>query len=321
MDRDDRALPGLSQKLLYMFLRVYIATFSRAPRKVKAAFGRAVGRLWFAFDRRHRDIALENLAASFPEKPAVWVRQTARKSFIHFATMVFEVPGLFVLNQRNVHRYARVEGLENLRELFMQNKGFLFVTAHFGNWELLALAAGYMLGRPMTVMARVLDTAAVHRIVFEMRTRGGNRLLDKEDAASTVSAMLRQGEGLGILADQNAAGYEGVLVPFFGRAACANKGVALFSLRHRVPIVCCYALREPDGIYRVVFLPPVTMERSGNLKDDVEKGTYLVNRMMEDFIRKAPEQWLWVHRRWRMLDVTEEQFRRYEESFGKGLAH
>jgi len=155
------------------------------------------------------------------------------------------------------------------------------------------------------LLVRPLDFAPLDRVLKEIRTATGNRVIDKIRSARAVGKVLERGEILAILLDQNASWYDGVYVPFFGRTACTNRGFALFALRYNPIILPIFNSRQADGRYQIRFDTPVSVTHTGNTSRDIVENTAKFNRIIEKHIRMAPDNWLWVHRRWRLKEIPE----------------
>ncbi len=203
------------------------------------------------------------------------------------------------LSPRNIGDWIEYEGLEHFAEARAGGKGVIFLTAHLGCWELSA-AAHALYGNPMDVMVRPLDNPLLDRLVQRRRRLFGNRTLPKSDSARKTLSALRQNRAVGILADQNAAGDDGVFVPFFGTQASATKGVAQLAARTGAAVIPGFALwNERAGRYVLKFYPPLDLASSADRAADVLENTQRCQTMIEDVIRRYPEQWLWIHRRWK----------------------
>jgi KDO2-lipid IV(A) lauroyltransferase len=193
---------------------------------------------------------------------------------------------------------VQVEGIEHLRSAMAQGKGALILTAHLGNWELLA-ASHVLTGFPLSVVVRLLDQPSLDRLVARFRARSLAELIDKRRAIAEVLSALRRQRMVGILLDQNASRREGVFVPFFGVPASTSKGLALLALKTGAPVVPIFIHREPDGRHRVIVDPAVPLPRTGNRERDLVEATAAFTRIIEAKVRRWPEQWLWIHRRWK----------------------
>jgi len=197
------------------------------------------------------------------------------------------------LNRQNIGEWICYEGLEHFEEAKRRGRGVLFATAHFGNWELSAFAHA-LLTEPMNVVVRPLDNAAVDRLVEARRQMSGNKLIQKKDAAREILRALGANEAVGILMDQNSSLAEGVFVDFFGVPACANAAFTKIAARSGATVVPGFAVWEAaQNRYVLRFLPPV--EISG----DVQADTQRLHAVLEQVIRRNPDQWLWIHRRWK----------------------
>lgn len=197
------------------------------------------------------------------------------------------------LNRGNIGSWIRYEGLEHFEEAKRRGHGVLFATAHFGNWELSAFAHG-LLTEPMNVVVRPLDNPAVDALVETRRQLSGNRLIQKKDAARGILRALAANEAVGILIDQNSSLAEGVFVDFFGVPACANAAFAKIAARSGAAVIPGFAVWEAaERRYVLRFFPP--LEITGDATADTQR----LHSLLEQVIRRNPDQWLWIHRRWK----------------------
>jgi KDO2-lipid IV(A) lauroyltransferase len=291
-------------------IRTALHVLARIPRPKLARLAPVLGRLWYRLDRYHRGIALENMSIAFGrEKSPAEIESLARANFVQLVRVVLEIPSLLRLNRDNLDAYVEFSGLQHLEEAWARGRGVLILTAHLGNWELMALAGALKFG-PFNVMVRPLDFAPMDRVLTEIRSRTGNCVLGKDKSAAEVGNLMRENQIIGILLDQNASWFEGVYVPFFGRTACTNKGLAMFALRYNAAILPAFNIRARDGRYRIMISPPLELIRSGDIGRDLTENTIRFNRIIEDHIRRAPDNWLWVHRRWRIKKIPEKARRK-----------
>jgi KDO2-lipid IV(A) lauroyltransferase len=179
-----------------------------------------------------------------------------------------------------------------------KGKGLLVLASHFGNWEIMALAFSLKY-RPINLVVRPLDNLFLDTLIESVRARGGNQIIAKKGSLRKILHLLEQGEPVAMLIDQNVSRYEGVFVPFFKEIACTNKALSTLALRTDAPVIPAYNVRQQDGSYRVVIGPEVVLVRSGNTTRDIEENTARFNRVIESYVRRYPEQWFWVHRRWK----------------------
>jgi Kdo2-lipid IVA lauroyltransferase/acyltransferase len=197
------------------------------------------------------------------------------------------------LNSSNISQWIVYEGLENYLDAKRSGKGVLIATAHLGNWELSAFAHALMT-EPMHVMVRPLDNPLIDQLVEQRRTQSGNHLIYKQDSARAVLKALRNNEAVGILADQNTMPSEGVFVTFFGKLACAGSAFVKFAYRSQAAVIPGFAVwDESTQRYVLRFYPRV--ELSGDAQADTQR----IHSIFEEIIRQYPDQWMWIHRRWK----------------------
>ena len=249
------------------------------------------------FVRRLRRVARRNLElAGYAEGERERITDGVYASIARVLVTFARFPRL---TKANIGSWIRYEGLEHFEEAKRRGRGVLFATAHFGNWELSAFAHG-LLTEPMNVVVRPLDNAAVDRLVEARRQLSGNRLIQKKDAARGILRALAANEAVGILVDQNSSLAEGVFVDFFGAQACANAAFAKIAVRSGAAVIPGFAVWEAaEGRYVLRFYPPVEM--AGDAAADTQR----LHTVLEQVIRRNPDQWLWIHRRWKTRPVGE----------------
>ena len=197
------------------------------------------------------------------------------------------------MNRENIHRWIRYDGLENLKSGQARGRGVLVATAHFGNWELSAFAHALM-SAPMHIVVRPIDNPRLDALVERRRAMSGNRIIQKKDAARDILRALKSGDAVGILIDQNAVLEEGVFVDFFGARACTGAHFARFAHHSGAAVVPGYAIwSEQEQKYILRFDPEIEM--SGDVLQDTQR----IHSHLESVIRRNPEQYLWIHRRWK----------------------
>lgn len=286
------------ENLLFKIVAGCFLLLGRVPRSAAVRTAGFLGRIWFVADKRHRNVALENLTHAFgAEKTRPEIRCLARQVFCHLVLMLFEIGWSLRLRQKDFFRFFRITGLQHLIQAHQRGKGVLILTGHVGNWELLTMAAA-MLGYSMSAIYRPLDFKPLDRFFNSLRTRHGAVLYPKKNAMRPVLRALKKGELIGILLDQNARRRDGVFVDFFDRKAWTNKGLALIAQATEAPVVPLFLLRENHG-FLVEFGPEIPTVRTGDKNKDVESNTRQYNRAIEDVIRRYPDQWFWVHERWK----------------------
>jgi Kdo2-lipid IVA lauroyltransferase/acyltransferase len=258
-----------------------------------------LGAILYYLDERHRRIALRNLAIAFPQKSEKERKALALAAFRHLGRVIGESSFIPRLTPQNIRDYVVFEGLENYQRVKEQGRGIVFLTAHFGNWEWMASAFPLFTGRPAHVIFRPLDNPFFDRVVERLRTWTGNQGVPKQKSMGRIMRLLRSGEMVGILLDQNVAWQEGVFVKFFGELACTNEGLALLALKTGAAILPAFNVRERGGRYRVIIESEIPLIRTGDKMADVQKNTELFTSAIERYVREYPDHWLWVHQRWK----------------------
>ena len=249
-----------------------------------------------ALDRilpRLRQAGMRNLELVFP---SLDVRQRSKiidGVFRSIGRLLVVFARFRTIDRSNVSEWIRYEGYEHFEAARARGKGVLFATAHLGNWELSAFAHAW-LSAPMHVVVRPLDNPRIDAIVERRRMLSGNRLIEKKDFARSILKALRQNEAVGILVDQNASLDNGVFVDFFGIPACSGIGFARIAAHSGAAVIPGFAVwSEAESRYILRFYPPV------EITGDAEEDTRRIQKQLESAIREYPDQWLWIHRRWK----------------------
>jgi Kdo2-lipid IVA lauroyltransferase/acyltransferase len=272
----------------------------RLPTAAALGLGRRLGDLTAMALPRRRRVVLKNLALAFPELAPAARQRLARQTWQHLGMTFVELARVLARPLQATLDEMTLEGLEHIRNAMTGAGGALMLGAHLGNWEYLSLAH-WLAGYPLAVVIRPLDSPVLQELADTMRRKTGVEIIDKRGALRPVLEALRRGRMIGILLDQNAARREGVFVPFFGRAASTSRSIALLALRTRTPIVPVFIRREGPGRHRVVVEPPMLPPpaTTNDLEGAVVELTARCTAVIERQVRQTPEQWLWVHDRWR----------------------
>ena len=271
------------------------ATPLRIAERLGASYARALDRLL----PRLRRVAYANLRFAYPDRDDEWRRKTVDGVYASIGRLLVAFARFPKIGKREIGDWIGYEGFEHFERAIAQGKGVLFATAHLGNWELSAFAHG-LLTAPMSVVVRPLDNPFIDQIVERRRALSGNTLLSKRDFARSILQALRRNEAVGILVDQNASVENGAFVPFFGRVACANLTFARLAARSGAPVIPGFAVwKSAEKRYVLRFYPPV--EITGDATEDTAR----IQAAVENAIREYPDQWLWIHRRWKTRPAGE----------------
>jgi KDO2-lipid IV(A) lauroyltransferase len=279
---------------------VLYGLFNLLPFRAAVWCGGAAGVVAYGLDRRHRQLVQQQLRMAFPNWSEPKIRQTARQCYANLGRSAAEFARLGYADRRTILGRVTVEGLDHVDRARQPGRGVLFLTAHLGNWELLAVVYT-LLGYRLLPIARPLDNPWLNRLINRIRSRHGSEVISKKAASAPrdVIQALRRGDDVGILLDQNMAPYDGIFVDFFGRPACTSKGLALIARRTGAPVVPAFIVRERDGRHRIFFERPVELVRSQDLEQDLLTNTARCTAVIERAVRAYPDQWLWMHRRWK----------------------
>ncbi len=270
----------------------------RLPPRPARVLGAGLGQLAYGLLGRRRRVVLANLTRAFGATlDARRRRAVARAHFRHLGVTTVECCRLFFGPPGAMLERVRVDGAEHIKAALAEGRGAFYLTAHFGNWELLA-AAHALTGFALSVVIRPLDNPYLESLLAEGRRRHGLGLISKRAAVRGVRAALARGECVGILLDQN-AGRHGVFVPFFGHLASTSRSLAVLALKTRAPVVPAFIRRLPSGEHQVTLEPAIPLSVTGQLERDVEVNTARFTETIERQVLTQPDQWFWVHRRWK----------------------
>lgn len=278
-------------RIEFFLARIVLFTLRRSPRRLALSVGAFYARLLDLAIPRLRRTAFRNLElAGFPAPQHKPIADGVFSSIGRVIALFARFPDL---NRKNISDWIRYEGFEHFERARARGKGVLFATAHLGNWELSAFAHA-LLAEPLNIVVRPLDNPFIDSLVERRRTLSGNRLIDKTDAARSILRALRKGEAVGVLIDQNSSESEGVFVDFFGIKACANLAFARIAAHSGAAVVPGFALWDAQlARYTLRFFPEI--EITGDSSSDTQR----LQTILENVIRQYPDQWLWIHRRWK----------------------
>jgi Kdo2-lipid IVA lauroyltransferase/acyltransferase len=269
------------------------------PRPLALRVGTIIGQLAHLVLPHLRRHAERNLRIALPEADERERDRIKRGTFRNLGHLLGEISQFPRFNRANIESVVGYEGLENYLSAVAQGRGVILLTGHIGAWEL-SVYAHSIYGHPMSFLARRVDNPLVERLAESQRARFGNRSIDKKNSVREVLKTLKAGGVVGILADLNASREEGVFCDFFGVPACTTAGVATLALRTGAVVLPGYIIwDEAARIHRLHFEPPIETINTGNQKDDVQINTARYTAALEAIIRRHPDQWLWIHRRWR----------------------
>ena len=287
----------MRHRLEHALVRGVAACASLLPMSVVRACGGALGRATYLVDRFHRRIALANLAHAFPARSEAERRAVARAMFAHFGRLLLELMKFGSLTPGEMLALVETDGEERVWQAYQQGRGVLFFTGHFGYWEMQAITQPLRV-KPVSVLARPLDNPRLHHLLERIRARTGNGVIYRQGAIRKVLRELALNRGVALLIDQHLHTPDAVYVDFFRRPAATTSALAALALRTGAPVIPVFALPLPGGRYRFVYEHPVEPPRE-DTPDAIRDFTQRCTDVLEMYVRRHPELWLWMHRRWR----------------------
>ncbi len=282
------------EELLVRFVMLLVRPL---PMRTVRAIGHRLGRLAFYFDNSRRRVALTNLQHAFPSRSRAEIEEIARAMFAHFAAVLLELLKFATLTDAEMHELVDVEGADRVNQAYQQGRGVLFMTGHFGYWE----EQGMMLAlhtKPVSVLARPLDNPYLHEMLERIRSRTGNTVIYRQGAVRRILRELAANRGVAMLIDQHLHTPDAIYVDFFRRPAATTSAMGALAARTGAAVIPSFGYPIEGGRYRFVYDHPIEPPR-----DDTPEGirdfTQRCTDVLEMYVRRNPELWLWMHRRWR----------------------
>jgi len=294
----DAPRPTASHRAEYYALRTVVGTLHALPWNAACAFGARLGLLGYKPLGIRRHVVERQIAAAFPELPEREVNSLARRAYAHLGRSSIETALLPSIGQNGVlDMVESVDGFELVEDAISRGKGALLVTGHLGNWE---LAGAYVAARgvPMDVIVRTQANPLFDAYINETRATLGMTVVRDQEAARRTPRSLRDGRAIAFVSDQGLMGLASTFVPFFGRPAKTPRGAAVFAMKYDTPTLFVTALRQASGRYRV-SVERVPILRTGDRDADIDAIVAAYTAILERWVRSAPEQYFWHHRRWR----------------------
>jgi KDO2-lipid IV(A) lauroyltransferase len=290
---------GVKGALEYAAAYTLLKIFGWMPRPLACRAAEIVAALGFALARRQRRTGMRNLQLALPQLSGAERRRILRASFSSLARQLVEFSHFPDLDKDNIAGHVVYDGLPHYLDAVSRGKGVIFLTAHFGAWELSAFAHS-IYGYPLKFVVREIDNPRVEKLVARYRSLAGNTAISKKDASRGLLQALRNNETVGILIDQNTSRDECVFADFFGIPAATTPVTATLALRTGAAVVPGVLIWDAAlGKHRLRFDPAIPLIETGDKTRDIMENTRAYNAVLEGYIRQYPEQWLWIHRRWK----------------------
>lgn len=284
-------------QLELLLVRLVRALVKPLAMRTVRRIGQRLGRVAFYFDNSRRRVALENLTHAFPSRSRAEIEGIARAMFGHFAAVLLELLKLSTLTEAGMTALVDVDGADRVNQAYQQGRGVLFMTGHFGYWEV----HGVMLPlhtKPSSVLARPLDNPYLHDMLEQIRCRTGNQVIYRQGAVRRILRELAGNRGVAILIDQHLQTPDAIYVDFFSRPAATTNAVGALAARTGAAVIPSFAFPSDDGRYRLVYDHPIEPPRDES-PEAIREFTQRCTDVLEMYVRRNPELWLWMHRRWR----------------------
>jgi KDO2-lipid IV(A) lauroyltransferase len=299
---------GLKEVVEYGLAYGLLKTFGILPRPVARPAAQVFAWCGFHLARRQRRAGLKNLSLAFPQMTEKERNRILRGCFQNIGRLLVEFSHFPQLNRENIARYVVVDGFKNYQEGVSRGRGIIYLTGHLGAWELGSFSQS-IFGYPLKFVVRPIANARVEKLISQYRMLGGNAPIHRRNAAREILQALRQNEAVGILFDQNTTRDEGVFANFFGIAAATTPAIATFALRTGAAVVPAFLVWDQKiRKHRLTFEPALKLIETGDRAKDIVENTARFNQVLERFVRKYPDQWLWIHRRWKTRPNGESSF-------------
>jgi KDO2-lipid IV(A) lauroyltransferase len=294
-----RARSDVRNLLEYVSAWLVLHSLSLLPRRLALAVGELIARVAYCFHGRLRRVGYRNLELAMPDLGAKERKSIVKNVFLNMGRLLGEFSQFPKLDRQTIETIVVYDGLENYKRAASRGRGVLFLTGHFGAWELCAFAHG-MFGNRLNFLVRPLDNPRIDAMITRYRTLSGNRVINKNNSVKPVLKALGKGEAVGFLADANTLPDQGVFCDFFGIPACSTTGLAVFALRTGAPVVPGFLFWDRSlGKYRLRFDPEIPLINAGDFREAVRLNTARFTKVIEDYSRRYPDQWLWIHKRWK----------------------
>jgi KDO2-lipid IV(A) lauroyltransferase len=272
------------------------------PRRLVLAGGAAVGWMFYVLDAPRRRLALANLTAAFPVRPLRERRAIARATYTNVGRHLLDLIKVSSMPRDRLMSLVEFEGADVVEQAYARGRGVIFYSGHFGVWELQVMAHAYRF-EPLAMVSRTLDNPRLDALLERVRTRCGTRMIYRRGAIRQILRELAARRGVGMMIDQHLHHSSAIYVDFFNRPAATTSAIALLALRTGAPVVPIFSLPLPGGRYRMVYEPAVEPPRTEG-PEAVREFTERCTDVLESYVRRDPQLWLWMHRRWRDTKST-----------------
>ncbi len=291
----------MRHRLEYLVVRLIALGVQTLPRRASLAVGSVLGDAFYVFHRKRRRLALDNLLAAFPSRTERECRGIVRATFRHFGRHVIDLLNFGVMSTSEMTELVELEGEARVEQAQARGKGVMYYTGHFGFWELQVMMHAVRF-QPIVMVARTLDNPFLERLIERIRTRVRTRVVPRQGAVRSLLRALLDRDSVGMMIDQHIHDRSAIVVNFFDRPAATTSAIAALALRTGAPVIPVFALPLPHGRYRMIYETPVEPPDADD-PDPVRTYTQRCTDVLEMYVRRYPELWLWMHRRWRVQET------------------
>ena len=302
----------MKHKIEFFVANCFIKFVQFLPWALGVWIGKHVGSLYYLLDPKHRGLAIRHLERAFGDtKASQRIKQIAWDSYQNMGRSIAESIYLPAMDRTAVQQFVDLEGLEHYVAARLLGKGVIILTAHLGNWEIIPKAF-QSVGYCIHAVVRPLDNPYLDRIVQDWRTKNGMGVINKRTDVHKIMSLLRGGETVGFLLDQNTAESDAVFVDFFGQQAATHKGPAVLALRSGAAVIPVFTIREGTR-HKIMISKPLSIVRTKSNANNILQATALFTKTIESYVARYPEQWLWMHRRWKTQQTRDRSFDTFTE--------
>jgi len=296
---------SIAERLVSHMLSGFMSILGFIPPSAGRFLGKFMGRIWFCFDKKHKKITLDSLGHAYSKEMDSQTRWLlARRVFENTATMLFEHTQFHKINPDKYLEFINIIGFHNFKAAHLKDRGVLCFSGHLGNWEL-GSALTHLTGVTFSVVYKIIESPILESYVKAKRASTGCKMLPLHNALDGVLKSLARGEAVGLIVDQNSRKRQhSVFINFFGRKASAHTGLARIALHSKAPVVPILTYRKNGKTY-LEFLPETPLIHTDNEESDILANTQAYHSILEDYIRQHPDQWFWLHNRWKTRPLEE----------------
>ncbi len=297
----NKTYSGQKSTFLENLKEIFRVSIARIPANFISHVGKLLGIIAYALDSRHRRIVRRNLTFTHPDLALEEIREMSLRVFQNFYIHILSIFQVICFSRGDILRKVRIRGKEHFLKALKNPYGRIFISGHLGHWEMVTLVIACYFSQPVVTIARPLQSKTLDMLISHLRTRFGNSVVDKKGAFRKMVRVLRQGGSIGTMIDQATKISEGVLVAFFDRTVTATPAPAMLARRYGCTIVPLFCIREFDGKLTFIVEASPVFQKTDDVNADLKANTQIMTDIIEKAIRSYPDQWFWLHKRWKQF--------------------